>query len=114
MYGGRVSFRLTIPYVDCEYRSVRFEACCSTGMLDVETSKVMFAVRVTVRTVKIPACVGTSPQVTRTTAMEAQNTGQCLYHLVIMSQITDNDENAPISSSLKWDKWNEVEGIVKQ
>lgn len=52
------------------------------GMLNVEISKVMFAVRVTVRTVKIPACVGTSPQVTSTTANEAQNTGQCLDYLV--------------------------------
>jgi hypothetical protein len=48
----------------------------------------MLVVRVTVLTEKIPACVGTRPQVTRTTAKEAQNTGQCLRSLVL-PQIRD-------------------------
>jgi hypothetical protein len=44
----------------------------------VDTAIVMLVVRVTVFTEKIPACVGTRPQVTRTTAKEAQKTGQWL------------------------------------
>lgn len=55
MNRGRVSFNETIPYVDCAYPKFRVVACFSTGMEEVDTAKVVFVIRVTVRTEKIPA-----------------------------------------------------------
>lgn len=78
MNRGRVSFRDTMPYVDCANRMERFVACTSEGMNDIERWNDVFKVRVRVSTENIPACVGTKPNVTRTTATDPQKTGQCL------------------------------------
>jgi hypothetical protein len=80
MNPGRVSLSDTMPYVDCANRIERFVACMSEGMNDVESSNGTFEVRVSVSTEKIPACVGTRPKVTRTTASDPQKTGQCLIY----------------------------------
>ena len=80
MNPGRVSFSDTMPYVDCANRIERLVACMSEGMNEVERSNGTFEVRLSVSTEKIPACVGTKPKVTMTTASDPQKTGQCLAH----------------------------------
>jgi hypothetical protein len=67
---------ITIAYVDCAYRRVNFDFCSLAGMKFVETSNVDENVRVTLSVEKMPDWVGTMPQVTSTTARDAQKTGQ--------------------------------------
>jgi hypothetical protein len=81
----------------------------------------MLVVRVTVRVENMPACVGTRPHVTRTTAKEAQNTGQWLTTLAKYSCQANRSKDggkyagvfhSPISECFKGNKRDEIEGVM--
>jgi hypothetical protein len=78
MYPVKVSLSVAMLYTDCAYRNESSDVCSDAGTKALERSKGVSVTRVVDLVEKIPAWVGTIPHATRTTAKEAQKTGQCL------------------------------------